>query len=55
VSSFVLLALPLEKGLVLIDELILVVQYNLFFLSYLFAPKMAHRFVACLEEEAVLT
>ena len=31
------------------------VFYNLFFLSYLFAPKVAHRFVGCLEEEAVVT
>ncbi|KAF8984968.1 alternative oxidase-domain-containing protein [Cyathus striatus] len=31
------------------------VYYNLFFLSYLFAPRVCHRFVGYLEEEAVLT
>lgn len=31
------------------------VFYNLFFLTYLLSPRMAHRFVACLEEEAVRT
>ncbi|EIN12586.1 alternative oxidase [Punctularia strigosozonata HHB-11173 SS5] len=31
------------------------VFYNVFFLSYLFAPKVCHRFVGYLEEEAVLT
>jgi len=31
------------------------VFYNTFFLAYLFNPKAAHRFVACLEEEAVVT
>lgn len=31
------------------------VFYNVFFATYLFAPKAAHRFVACLEEEAVVT
>jgi hypothetical protein len=29
--------------------------YNLFFLTYLFFPKVAHRFVGALEEEAVRT
>lgn len=31
------------------------VMYNLFFLTYLFSPKTAHRFVGALEEEAVRT
>ncbi|BEI87843.1 uncharacterized protein CcaverHIS019_0105610 [Cutaneotrichosporon cavernicola] len=31
------------------------VFYNVFFLTYLFAPKTAHRFVGALEEEAVRT
>ena len=31
------------------------VFYNSFFLSYLFAPTICHRFVGYLEEEAVLT
>ncbi|KIK69608.1 hypothetical protein GYMLUDRAFT_33984 [Collybiopsis luxurians FD-317 M1] len=31
------------------------VFYNLFFLTYLFAPRACHRFVGHLEEEAVLT
>jgi hypothetical protein len=31
------------------------VFYNLFFLSYMFSPKVCHRFVGYLEEEAVLT
>ncbi len=31
------------------------VFYNGFFLSYLFAPQICHRFVGYLEEEAVLT
>ncbi|KDQ11405.1 hypothetical protein BOTBODRAFT_114365 [Botryobasidium botryosum FD-172 SS1] len=31
------------------------VFYNMFFISYLFSPKTCHRFVACLEEEAVIT
>lgn len=31
------------------------VFYNVFFLTYLFAPKAAHRFVGALEEEAVRT
>jgi len=31
------------------------VFYNLFFLSYLISPRICHRFVAYLEEEAVLT
>jgi len=31
------------------------VFYNLFFLSYLVNPRICHRFVGCLEEEAVLT
>ncbi|EJU00531.1 mitochondrial alternative oxidase [Dacryopinax primogenitus] len=31
------------------------VFYNLFFLSYLISPKLCHRFVGCLEEEAVIT
>ncbi|KIL67840.1 hypothetical protein M378DRAFT_9105 [Amanita muscaria Koide BX008] len=31
------------------------VFYNLFFLSYLISPKASHRFVAYLEEEAVVT
>ena len=31
------------------------VMYNAFFLTYLFAPKLAHRFVGALEEEAVRT
>lgn len=29
--------------------------YNAFFLTYLLSPKIAHRFVGCLEEEAVRT
>ncbi|KAL7413220.1 alternative oxidase-domain-containing protein [Mrakia frigida] len=29
--------------------------YNLFFLTYLFSPRVAHRFVGFLEEEAVVT
>jgi len=31
------------------------VFYNMFFLSYLISPKACHRFVAYLEEEAVIT
>ncbi|CED82125.1 alternative oxidase [Phaffia rhodozyma] len=31
------------------------VFYNLFFITYLISPPVAHRFVACLEEEAVVT
>ncbi|SAM82122.1 related to alternative oxidase precursor, mitochondrial [Ustilago bromivora] len=31
------------------------VFYNLFFIFYLFSPRIAHRFVGVLEEEAVLT
>jgi hypothetical protein len=31
------------------------VFYNAFFLTYLFSPKTAHRFVGALEEEAVRT
>lgn len=31
------------------------VFYNMFFFSYLISPHLCHRFVGCLEEEAVLT
>lgn len=31
------------------------VFYNAFFLAYLLSPRVAHRFVGCLEEEAVVT
>jgi ubiquinol oxidase len=31
------------------------VFYNAFFVTYLFAPTVAHRFVGALEEEAVRT
>lgn len=31
------------------------VFYNLFFIGYLLSPRIAHRFVGCLEEEAVVT
>jgi ubiquinol oxidase len=31
------------------------VFYNAFFLTYLISPKLAHRFVGALEEEAVRT
>jgi ubiquinol oxidase len=29
--------------------------YNMLFLTYIFAPKVVHRFVGALEEEAVRT
>ena len=43
---------PLERGLIMIAQAIF---YNGYFFLYLFAPRTAHRFVAYLEEEAVVS
>ncbi|ODN97106.1 alternative oxidase, mitochondrial [Cryptococcus amylolentus CBS 6273] len=52
--TFMTIAQPnwLTRALVLAAQ---GVFYNAFFLTYLFSPKVAHRFVAALEEEAVRT
>lgn len=43
---------PFERGLIMIAQAFF---YNAYFFFYLFAPRTAHRFVAYLEEEAVVS
>ncbi|MEM6943400.1 MAG: alternative oxidase, partial [Pseudomonadota bacterium] len=52
--TFIHIAQPtrLERLLVMIGQ---AVFYNVFFFTYLFAPRTAHRIVGYLEEEAVLS
>lgn len=52
--TFIEVAKPsmFERGLIMIAQAIF---FNLYFWMYLFAPKTAHRFVAYLEEEAVVS
>ncbi|MCC5996052.1 MAG: alternative oxidase [Oceanicaulis sp.] len=52
--TFVHIAKPsmLERGLIMIAQAFF---YNAYFFLYLFAPRTAHRFVAYLEEEAVVS
>jgi ubiquinol oxidase len=52
--TFIHIAKPsgLERALIMIAQAIF---YNAYFFLYLFAPRTAHRFVAYLEEEAVVS
>ncbi|KAA5805479.1 oxidase [Alkalicaulis satelles] len=52
--TFVRIAQPsvVERGMIMIAQAIF---YNAYFFLYLFAPRTAHRFVAYLEEEAVIS
>jgi ubiquinol oxidase len=52
--TFIKVAQPsaLERGLIIIAQGLF---YNAYFFLYLFAPRTAHRFVAYLEEEAVIS
>jgi len=52
--TFIQVAKPsvLERALIMIAQAIF---YNAYFFLYLFAPRTAHRFVAYLEEEAVIS
>ncbi|MEM7767071.1 MAG: alternative oxidase [Pseudomonadota bacterium] len=52
--TFIEVAKPslFERGLIMIAQAIF---FNLYFWMYLFAPRTAHRFVAYLEEEAVVS
>lgn len=52
--TFVQVAKPsiLERGIIMISQAIF---YNVYFFIYLFFPRTAHRFVAYLEEEAVIS
>ena len=52
--TFINIAKPsvFERGLIMIAQ---VLFYNAYFFLYLFAPRTAHRFVAYLEEEAVIS
>ena len=52
--TFIKIAEPskFERFLIMIDQ---AVFYNLYFFLYLFAPRVAHRVVAYLEEEAVIS
>ncbi len=52
--TFIEVARPsvFERGLIMIAQAIF---FNLYFWMYLFAPRTAHRFVAYLEEEAVVS
>lgn len=52
--TFIHVAKPsmLERGIVMFAQAIF---YNAYFFLYLFAPRTAHRFVAYLEEEAVVS
>lgn len=52
--TFVQVAQPsiLERGIIMISQAIF---YNVYFFMYLFFPRTAHRFVAYLEEEAVIS
>lgn len=52
--TFIKIAQPsaFERGLIMIAQAIF---YNAYFFLYLFAPRTAHRFVAYLEEEAVVS
>jgi ubiquinol oxidase len=52
--TFIKVAQPsaLERGLIMIAQGLF---YNAYFFLYLFAPRTAHRFVAYLEEEAVIS
>ncbi|MEQ8432822.1 MAG: alternative oxidase [Oceanicaulis sp.] len=52
--TFIEIAKPsaFERGLIMIAQAIF---YNAYFFLYLFAPRTAHRFVAYLEEEAVVS
>lgn len=52
--TFIHIAKPsmLERSLIMIAQAIF---YNAYFFLYLFAPRTAHRFVAYLEEEAVVS
>jgi ubiquinol oxidase len=43
---------PFERGLIMVAQAFF---YNAYFFFYLFAPRTAHRFVAYLEEEAVVS
>jgi ubiquinol oxidase len=43
---------PFERGLIMLAQAFF---YNAYFFLYLFAPRTAHRFVAYLEEEAVVS
>lgn len=52
--TFIKIAQPsrLERALIMLGQ---AVFYNLYFFLYLFAPRVAHRVVAYLEEEAVIS
>ncbi len=52
--TFIKIAQPsvFERGVIMIAQAIF---YNAYFFLYLFAPRTAHRFVAYLEEEAVIS
>ena len=52
--TFIKIAEPsvFERGLIMIAQAIF---YNFYFFLYLFVPRVAHRFVAYLEEEAVVS
>ncbi|WP_421789103.1 alternative oxidase [Hyphobacterium sp.] len=52
--TFIQIAQPslFERGLIMIAQALF---YNFYFFMYLFAPRTAHRFVAYLEEEAVIS
>lgn len=52
--TFIEIAQPsaFERGLIMIAQALF---YNAYFFLYLFAPRTAHRFVAYLEEEAVVS
>ena len=52
--TFIQIAEPtrLERALIMIGQLVF---YNVYFWTYLFAPRVAHRIVGYLEEEAVVS